>query len=122
LAGPLIAGVIVIVLGVLVLLGWAVGSGLLTSVIPGLPSMKVNTALALMCAAVAVLCLALGTGVMTRRIGQLLALVLAVFGVLVICEYLFGGLGFDQAFAHDVAGSFPGRPSPETALALMVLG
>jgi diguanylate cyclase (GGDEF)-like protein/PAS domain S-box-containing protein len=117
-----IAGVIVVVLGSLVLAGWALRSGLLKSVAPGLPTMKANTAVALVCAGAAVLCLVPGTPTPTRRIGRLLALLVGAFGALVLWEYLVGGLGFDQALFRDVAPSFPGRPSSETAIALVVLG
>jgi hypothetical protein len=84
--------------------------------------MKANTAVALACAGVAVLCLGPGTNGLTRRIGWLLALLVALFGVLVIWEYVVGGVGIDQVLFRDGAGSFPGRPSPETALALIALG
>jgi diguanylate cyclase (GGDEF)-like protein/PAS domain S-box-containing protein len=119
---PVIAGVCVMVLGALVLAGWALGSGLLKSVAPGLPTMKANTAVALVCAGAAVLCLAPGTPLITRRIGRLLALLVAAFGALVLWEYLVGGVGFDQALFRDGAPAFPGRPSAEAAVALVALG
>ena len=84
--------------------------------------MKANSAVGLVCAGVAVLCLRPGTRVLTRRVGRLLGVVVGLFGVLVIWEYLVRGVGIDQALFHDAAASFPGRPSPETALALMTLG
>src|ERR1019366_7652695 len=85
---PAIAGVTVIVLGSLVLAGWVLGSELLTSVGPGLPSMKANAAVAIVCAGVAVLCLRPGTRGSTHRIGRLLALLVAAFGIVVAAEYL----------------------------------
>ena len=118
----MVVGVVVIGLGVLVLAGWASGSGLLKSLILGLPSMKANTAVALVCAGCAVLCLGPGASVRSRRVGRLLGVLVGLFGMLVIWEYVVGGVGIDQAVFHDVAASYPGRPSPETALALMTLG
>ena len=121
---PAIAGVTVIVLGSLVLAGWVLGSELLTSVGPGLPSMKANAAVAIVCAGVAVLCLRPGTRGSTHRIGRLLALLVAAFGIVVAAEYLIGGFGIDQALFHDAVSvsASPGRPSPHTALAMIALG
>src|SRR5579885_1773176 len=54
---PGAAGAGVIVVGVLVLVGWAVGVPVLTSVVPGLVPMNPATAVAFMLAGLSLLCL-----------------------------------------------------------------
>ena len=111
-----------IALGLLALAGWASGAEVLKSVAPGLPSMKANTAVAMVGGGLAVLFARPGTSPPTRRLGRRLGLLVGGFGVLIMWEYVIGGVGIDQALFHDAAQVFPGRPSSETALTLMALG
>lgn len=121
-----IGGAVVMTVGVLVLVGWAVGSSELTSLAPGLVSMKVNTALCFVL---------LGAAVWTLRrrdprrtvLRRVLSLLAALIGTLTFAEYAFAvDLGIDQLFLADVqspAGtSDPGRMAPTTALAIALLG
>jgi PAS domain S-box-containing protein len=60
------------------------------------------------------------------RTGKILALIVACLGVLIVCEYLFKrDLGIDRILLSknaSLAGSFPGRPSPQTATNFAVAG
>ena len=70
---------------------------------------------------------AAGTAAAAQRLGQVLAVLVAGFGVAVLAEYLTGrGLGVDRLL---FAGSLPqmgtvlpGRPAPHTALAFLLAG
>ncbi len=90
-AAPAVAGVVVIAISLLVLVGWLVGADALKRMLPGLPVMKANTALGLLVAGVALCCLREGTSPRTQRIGRILGVAVALLGVAVLVEYLFGG-------------------------------
>jgi len=112
-------------LGLLVLLGWALDVPALKSVLRGAVEMKVNTALALALAG-AVLCAL--TRERTARQDQVLlaaSALVGLLGVATLTEYLFGWqLGIDQLLATDRArayNAFPGRMSPYSAASFVAI-
>lgn len=118
----------VLVGGVVVVGGWGLDVAALRSVLPGLATMKVNTAMGLAGAGAALWLLASqsapGAGV---RVGRVCALLALGVGLLTLMEYLFGwNFAIDQLLFSDpestAAGAPPGRPAPNTALALLLLG
>jgi hypothetical protein len=83
---------LVIGVGGLVTAGWLFNIAPLTSVLPGLATMKFNTALAFILSGVALLSL---KG--SPRITRLAASLIAALGLLTIAQYLFSwDLGIDQ--------------------------
>src|ERR1035437_8352263 len=113
----------VAVIGLVVLSGWLTGSGALENLGLRTDTVKVNTALALLAAAV---CLA---GLMTqgrraRRVSAAAALFVLLDGVAHVCEYvLHVHLGIDQALFRDASTVLnPGRMAPNTAVALTLFG
>lgn len=114
--------------GLLVLVGWSLGVGVLRSPLPGAVSMKANTALALVAGGAALWWLAVpGAGLRARRAGQLCAGLAALVGLLTLGEHLTGlDLGIDEALFREEAGavgtSAPGRMAPLTALGLLLGG
>jgi len=112
-------------IGALGLLGNAVGSEWLTTIVRGEPSMMPNTALGL---------LLIGTGGALRtredaaRVGRTVAMVagvmVLVLGAGTLAEYLYRvDLHIDQLFLRgNRVEPAPGRPAPPTALALACLG
>ncbi len=122
------AGLVVVAgFATVALVGWAVDAPLLrTGALPG-QSMKVLTALAL-------LALAAGLGRLTYgRAGRLrrweagaAGVAVVALGAAVLFEYTAGvTLGIDEAFVTDTATALsgsPGRPSPQTAVSLVLLG
>ena len=119
-----------LVLGGLVLVGWAFDLVILTSILPGLVRMKPNTALAFLLTGL-LLWLALGAPAAPqgRRGGRLVAGLLAVtvglIGGLTLLEYGFGwDLGIDQLLFRDavrrVDPPYHGRMAPVTALAFLL--
>lgn len=117
-----LAGFAVVAIGCLVLLGWAVDSSLLKSVVAGLTPMKANTALAFIASGAALICLREEASERAKIAGRALGLLVALFGLVVGAEYLFGNLGIDQALFRDSSSGQPGRPSPHTAGALLIFG
>src|SRR5271154_3373189 len=119
---------LVMALGAAGLAGWVLGVEALKSVFPGLATMKVNTAAAmLLCGtALAMVCLE-KKGKWSGRLGGLAAVLVTVAGALTLGEYLFGWeLGIDQLLFKDLAGGVatasPGRMSPSSALSFVFAG
>ncbi|HEY9527590.1 MAG TPA: ATP-binding protein [Anaerolineales bacterium] len=118
---------VVILISLLVLAGWLFHIPALTSILPGLATMKANSALAFLLAGVS-LWLAQPTGEKHKGewISEVCAAATALIGVLTLSQYVFGkDLGIDQLLIQDTLSpetSFPGRMSPVTSLNLSMLG
>ncbi|HEY8209510.1 MAG TPA: PAS domain S-box protein, partial [Myxococcaceae bacterium] len=111
-------------LGVLGLIGWIAGKELLTAILPGQPSMKPNTALALLLigGAGALRHQAGGAGRWRRALSASAALAVLAIGAATLAEYALGlDLHVDRLLVRGQAGAYPGRPSPPAALALALL-
>ncbi len=109
----------VMALGLAVMVGWLFGIEPLKQVLPGLSSMKFNTALGFFLAGGA-LCF---RGKSALRLG--LASAVALLGALTLGEvFAESDFGIDQLFvrADVVAGQPPGRMSPATAVCLLLSG
>jgi PAS domain S-box-containing protein len=119
---------ITILVGVLVLVGWTFDIPTLKSVIPGLATMKANTALAFVLAGSA-LWLARKNPLTqrARHCAQVCALLVVVVGGLTLLEYLVGiDLGIDQfLFTEPSAAGVtapPGRMALTAAFNFLLLG
>lgn len=120
-----VGGILLTLTGLAVAIGWAVGNTALTSVAPGLASMK------WWCAACFVL-LGLGIALPTmrdtpafRRIGLALGGLVALLALSFLLEYLTGAtFGHDNVFGFDTAAAsaHPGRMAQTTAVCLILLG
>lgn len=111
-------GLAVAALAVTVLTGWALGSELMTSGLPGLTTMKVNTAVCLGLLAVSVL-------VRSRWLIRASSLVTLGIALLVLYEIVTGTtLGIDELFVADRTvpdGIAPGQMAPATVISLLAL-
>jgi PAS domain S-box-containing protein len=122
------ASAAVVLVGGLVLMGWALDLTALKSVLPGLATMKPNTALAFILAGVALwLLLTNETQPRLRRVAQVCAVVVALIGLLTLSQDFFGwNLGLDQLLFKESVGSagtpHPGRMSPITAFNFLLIG
>lgn len=120
------AGPACLALAAVVLIGWFVRVPLLTTILPGLISMKVNTAIWLGLLGIARVLSAGGTD-RGRRFGMIatgLTLAVIAGAVSTLLEYAIGAnLGIDNAFIPDLgAGNDPpGRPAPATVVAVLSL-
>ena len=126
-----IAAAASVVVGVIVLAGWALGISFFKSLSPNLASMKANTALAFVLAGAALWLLQPGSEGAARARRRAWALVLAalvtLIGALTLGEYLPGwNLGIDQLLFKDDPGAIgvfsPGRMAPNTAISLVLVG
>jgi PAS domain S-box-containing protein len=124
----LAAGVVVVLVGYLVLVGWWFDVAALKSVLPGLVTMKANTAAGFVLAGVSLLSsLNERAGSWGRRLARILAAAVALLGLLTLCQYLLGtDLGLDQLLftepADAIATSSPGRMAPVTAISFLLVG
>ncbi|MEK6852092.1 MAG: hypothetical protein AABY30_06100, partial [Candidatus Thermoplasmatota archaeon] len=109
------AAAVTVLVGAVVLLGWAFDVPALKSVVPGLVSMKANTALAFALAGFSLLFLtARRPSRWTRTLARGFPAVVALIGLLTLSEYLFGwNLGIDQMRFREPPGPVgtadPGR-------------
>jgi PAS domain S-box-containing protein len=121
-------GLLAMVVANLVLLGWVLDIPSLTSVRPGLVTMKVNTALCFILSGAA-LCLLAGEQTFRWRLGlaRFCAAIVAVCAGLTLSQDLAGvDLGIDLWLAQEYlpttgAGS-PGRMAPATAFSFILTG
>lgn len=113
--------------GALALLGWLLEIDVLKSIVPGQVTMKANTALGLMLAGLALICLAApGAGGRRRRTGHAAVVGVGLLGAVNLGQHLFGAdLGIDQLLFDEPAGAVatatPGRMAPSTALAFVLV-
>jgi len=122
------AGAAAILVGCSVLVGWVLDIGALKSVLPGVVTMKANTALGFVLSGLSLCILSSEQADQRwRRIGQGCAVIVALIGLLTFSEYLFGwDLGIDQLLINERLGavgtSQPGRMAPTTALDFLMIG
>jgi len=118
--------------GCTVLVGWFLSVTVLEVLVPGLASMKANTAACLALAGVALWLMGRVTetagsrGTRARMAGTGVAFIIFSVGLGTLAEYLLRrNFGIDQMLFVDRLGdghSIPGRMAPHTALCLVVLG
>lgn len=116
-----LAGAFVCLLGVMVIVGWYTSNPLFIQILPTLTPMQFNTAL----------CLSLtGLGILAAcrfpNVSGLLGLLVLMIGGLTLSEYIFSiKLGIDELLMSARPFSnvaIPGRPAPNTAFCLVLLG
>ena len=115
-------------IGGVILIGWLLDIAILKSLLPGLVTMKANTALGfLLIGSALVLAQENCINATTHRRARILSAVVALIGLLTTCEYLFGwNLGIDQLLFQEPTGAvatrFPGRMGLNTAVDFILLG
>ena len=116
---------VALVVGALVLSGWALDVTALKSLAPGWPTMSANSAASFALIGLAVWLLAAGrpAGI---ALGRALAMVVAGVGIVTLAEYASGrAFGIDELLFEDVAtplADHPGRPAVATAIGFACLG
>src|SRR6266550_1073865 len=124
---PLVAGGVAVAVGITALLGWLFELDVLKSVIPGLLTMKVNTALAFVLLGSGMLLSARGNSGRYRRAAVLSVAAVVILAALVGSQYLIGrDLGIDQWLFQEAAGQVgtvqPNRMSPMTVICFLLVG
>ena len=114
--------------GCIVLMGWALDIAALKSVLPGLVTMKANTALCFVLIGLALWCLQMKRAdhVWSRLTAELCVFVLLSIGLVTMCEYAFQwNPGIDQLLFQDSASavltSSPGRMALNTAINFVLI-
>jgi PAS domain S-box-containing protein len=124
------AAVLVSLFGAAMLAGWVFDIELLKWAPQSMVRMKANAAFAFLLSGFSLWFSAPGEKGSTwgkERIGQALAFLVALLGLLTLSEYVFGwDLGIDQLLAREAPGAFktssPGRMAPNAALNFLFLG
>lgn len=121
-----IISLVVVVLGLLVLLGWALQNDALTRVFPDFIAMKANTALCFVLFGLSALFLS-SADPRLKTLSYFSAAAGGLIAVLTLGEILFGwNLGIDQLLFLDVIDptgtASPGRMAPLTAMSFTMLG
>jgi diguanylate cyclase (GGDEF)-like protein len=123
-----IGAFLVALLGGAVVVGWFLDIKILKSVLPGLATMKMNTALGLVACGVSLGLLRTAVpGSWLSYFARALAVMVALLGVLTLAEDIFHiSFGIDQLIVRDdflaVDTPTPGRMSPATAFNFFILG
>src|SRR3989338_1658230 len=115
--------------GALVLVGWFLNIQPLKNLLPGLATMKANTAVSFVLAGVSLWLLAPEEAASSREVWRCrgargTAVFVVSLGLLTLGEYLAGWeLGIDQLLFEDPGTTaYPGRMAPATALSLTLVG
>lgn len=122
------SGILVIIIGVVVLIGWAINISILKSPGSGFSTIKSNVGLAFILIGLSLwLQQSKRINHNNRRIAQILALAAALIGLLTLIEYVFSyDLGIDQLLFKEAAGaintSSPNRMAISAALSLVLAG
>src|ERR1700678_4047762 len=97
------AGILVCIVGLVVLMGWALDIALLKTVFPGLVTMKANTAVGMvLCGTALALLSGKRCGLTFRFAAAAMALAVVVLAALTLGEYLFAwNVGIDQFLFRD---------------------
>jgi PAS domain S-box-containing protein len=129
---PKVASVTAMLVGGLVLAGWALDITTLTNVLPSLAAMNANTALAFILAGISlglrrVECEPSVMANRDRRVAQFCAFAVMLVGLLTLAEHVFGwDLGIDQLLFRESLGaigaSSPGRMAPNAAFNFVLVG
>ncbi|MCL4245351.1 MAG: chemotaxis protein, partial [Candidatus Dadabacteria bacterium] len=122
------ASIVVVAIGILVLAGWVTDTETLKSVIPGYPSMKVNTALGFVLGGLSLWLLLMNDKSRAAEVAAgVFAFLLFVLGSMTLLQYISGhNFGIDNLIFADphaeLSVGFPGRMAPLSALNFTILG
>ena len=120
------AALLTLVVAIVAMIGWVFDVPRLRSILPGAVEMKVNTALALVLDAIALLIASTSDRSRLKRLTQILAMLGSAIGLATLAEYTFAwDLSIDEALFADKATAYNvyrGRMSPYSAAAFTALG
>jgi diguanylate cyclase (GGDEF)-like protein/PAS domain S-box-containing protein len=120
-AVPSIAAAIVMAVALTVLVGWSLGVEPVQGALFDWPSVKPNAAVFLIVLAMGILCLRPGGSRRRQDAGRIIGLAASAFGVVLVAEHIFGGIGIDQLLFTDHS-SAAGRPYIAAALEFVFAG
>lgn len=116
-----VAGVIIMITGIVVIAGWFTGVTTLTTLATGL-DMKLNTGFGLALVGLSVVALRRVNPPAVPLTSRLAAFGFGLLGLATVVEYAVGrSLGFDNPFGFDLATRDAGRMAPATATSFVVM-
>ena len=121
------AGALTLLIGATAMTGWILGIDVLKSVVPGLITMKANTALCFLFAGGALLLVSRDTTPRRRLLARAASVGTAGLALLVLSQYVFGwDAGIDLLLFDEPAGQVgtvhPGRMAVNTSIAFVLAG
>ena len=124
---PALSAVLSILVGGIVLLGWWLGIDALKSLVPGLLTMKVNTAIAFVLLGVGMLARSRPIGTRWHRLAAVPLIAMMLLSAAVGSQYLTGrDSGIDQWLFRELPGQIgtvqPNRMSPMTVIGFLSIG
>lgn len=123
-----ISSLSVVFIGLLVLIGWRSDITVLKGILPGLATMKANTAISFVLSGLSLWLLGRrNSSLPVNLVARFLALATVLIGLLTLMEYLFGwDPGIDLLLFREAQGAeempYPGRMSPVTAANFILAG
>lgn len=118
----LLCGMASLLMGLIVIYGWYIGSNAIVQINPSFAPMQYNTALGFFLSGFALLGLSLNKNL----IGKIFGLVITTLGITTLSQYIFvTDFGLDQFFmdhAVTTKTSHPGHMAPNTALCFSLVG
>ncbi|MBS4058761.1 MAG: PAS domain-containing protein [Bacteroidetes bacterium] len=120
-------GIIVMLAGIIVLIGWQLDSNILKTFGLGGVTMKANSAVFFILAGLTLIFLQVKQKLISVHAVRLLAGIMIIFGSLVVLQYLFNiDLGIDEYLFREKENALgtvhPGRPAPNTVLNFILIG
>ena len=124
---PSLAAVVAIVVGTIVLVGWWLGIDDLKSLVPGLLTMKVNTAIAFVLLGIGLLGRSRPAGTRLHRLALVPVISTMLLSAVVSSQWLTGrDLGVDQWLFRELPGQIgtvqPNRMAPMTVVCFLLIG
>ena len=123
----LISGLLTLLIGLLVIIGWSFDISILKNLNPGLISMKANTAVCLIFSGIMIIFLRKpALTVKFRYLIRLLSIIILLISTINLFEYVFNwNSGIDEFLFKEgqgtVATIYPGRMAINTAVCLMLI-
>ena len=115
-------GLVIVLLGLVVIVGWISGVTALTTIWPSFTNMKFNTAIGLTLLGVGLVSLGYARRPALVRIGRVAAAGSGLVGLLTLVEYLTGRqLGIDNPFRFGDVSPTTGRMAEPTAVCLLAM-
>ena len=117
--------VVTATMGVSVIIGWWLDINALKSFLPGLATMKANTAFCFILLGVALYLSVIGS--QRTQIARICVLIVMLIGMLTLVQYIFNlNFGIDELLFRDATSTIskhpPGRMAPATALYMLAVG
>lgn len=124
----IICGISALCIGLIALVGWYINNELFKSLVPGLPTMKTNAAIAFVLGGAAIVLYQKRVQPLAMQFVRLFcAISVSIIGILTLAQYVAGvNLGIDELVFREGLGSLgtisPNRMAPNSAILFSLIG